>query len=149
MYIGQSVNIERRWQGHLKSKDNCPIHKAIRKYSSENFDFKIIALCSRDELNQLEQFYIQEYGCMSPNGYNCNSGGGQRIFYSEETRRRMSELHKGVPKPWLQGKPKSEEHRRKLSESHKGRPSPNKGKPRSEETREKISKTKKLKISLL
>ena len=32
--------------------------------------------------------------------------------HSEETKRRMSESHKG--------KPKSEEHKRKLSEAHKG-----------------------------
>lgn len=49
---------------------------------------------------------------------------------SEEHKRKISEAHKGKPKPWLigsrngagnAGKPKSEEHKRKISESHKGK----------------------------
>ena len=49
---------------------------------------------------------------------------------SEEHKRKISEAHKGKPKPWLigtrngagnAGKPKSEEHKRKISEAHKGK----------------------------
>lgn len=50
---------------------------------------------------------------------------------SEETRRKLSEVRKGIIF--------SEEHRRKISESKKGKKHPNYGKHRSEETRRKIS----------
>ena len=49
---------------------------------------------------------------------------------SEEHKRKISEAHKGKPKPWLigtrngagnAGKPKSEEHKRKIAESHTGK----------------------------
>ena len=63
---------------------------------------------------------------------------------SEEHKKKISEAHKGMKKPWvcggkgLKGKSKSEEHKRKISESHKGMKKPwarggvgNKGKPKS------------------
>jgi hypothetical protein len=49
---------------------------------------------------------------------------------SEEHKRKISEAHKGKPKPWLigtrngagnAGKPKSEEHKRKIAEAHTGK----------------------------
>lgn len=52
---------------------------------------------------------------------------------SEETRRRLSESHKGKPS-WSKGKKLSEEIRRKLSEAAKRR-------KHSEETRRKIAET--------
>ena len=64
---------------------------------------------------------------------------------SEEHKRKISEAHKGMKKPWvcggkgLKGKSKSEEHKQKISEAHKGMKKPwarggvgNKGKPKSE-----------------
>ena len=49
---------------------------------------------------------------------------------SEEHKRKISEAHKGKPKPWLigtrngagnAGKPKSEDHKRKIAEAHTGK----------------------------
>ena len=49
---------------------------------------------------------------------------------SEEHKRKISEAHKGKPKPWLigtrngagnAGKPKSEEHKRKIAKAHTGK----------------------------
>lgn len=50
---------------------------------------------------------------------------------SEETRRKMSEAHKGKSGPW-KGKKFSEEHKKKLSENHKGFT----GKHHNEETKQ-------------
>ena len=64
--------------------------------------------------------------------------------HSEETKRKLSELHKGEKNPfygkptWSKGKHFSEEHKRKLSEAHKGNQS-HLGKCHSEETRRKLS----------
>lgn len=81
-YIGQSVNIERRKKQHISSSYytksntyNTVFHSAIRKYGPENFNFEILVICSVDELDKLEKFYIKEYNTMVPNGYNMTPGG--------------------------------------------------------------------------
>ena len=67
---------------------------------------------------------------------------------SEEHKRKISEAHKGMKKPWARGgvgnknKPKTEEHRKNISNGKKGKPNPKligntnaaslKGKPKSE-----------------
>lgn len=61
---------------------------------------------------------------------------------SEETRKKISEAHRGKT-PWNAGKHLSEETKRKLSESHKGQRSPMKGKHLSIETRKKLSEANK------
>lgn len=65
------------------------------------------------------------------------SGHNGRCF-SEETRRKMSEAHKGA-KNHNYGKHLSDETRRKLSEAKKGKPTWIKGKHHSAKTRRKIS----------
>lgn len=81
-YIGQSVNIERRWYDHKYKafyKDeisfDSPIHQAFRKYGVENFDFTILSECLVNELDQKEKDLIVENQSMYPNGYNIMIGG--------------------------------------------------------------------------
>lgn len=55
-YIGQSVNIERRWQEHKRfnSREQLAIiHQAFRKYGLENFSFEILEECSQEQLDDL------------------------------------------------------------------------------------------------
>lgn len=79
-YIGQTrCGIKIRLKQHIKDsrkKDNCPIHRAIKKYGIENFDVTII--CSTDfaHLNELEQYYIKKYRTFfKDGGYNLTFGG--------------------------------------------------------------------------
>ena len=58
--------------------------------------------------------------------------------HSDESKKKMSESHKGQIPP-NKGKPMSEETKKKISESLKGKPSPNKGKHLSEEHKKKLS----------
>lgn len=71
-YIGQSVNIEKRWSQHRKAKDNYAIHNAIQKYGIENFSFEIIELC--DNLIEREIYWISYYNTYLK-GYNETPGG--------------------------------------------------------------------------
>lgn len=76
-YIGQSVDIYRRWWEHKARVDNkntnCynkPLYTAIRKYGIDNFEFIILEECLPEELNNKEAHYIQTLSTLVPNGYN-------------------------------------------------------------------------------
>lgn len=95
VYIGQSVDIERRWMTHKihTKKENgkkFPIHHSLKKYWFENFSFEIIEECGVEVINEREQYYISFYNSMLPNGYNCDSGGKSGGYLSQERIDKMS-----------------------------------------------------------
>ena len=80
-YIGKSTNVKKRIQDHFKSVVGIQsiadqaVHHAIRKEGFWNWTIEVIIYCDKEQLNELEKFYIstfetQEYG------WNRNSGGG-------------------------------------------------------------------------
>lgn len=82
IYIGQSINIEKRVKEHFWksecSKDrsyNSALHSAIRKYGKQNFSWEIIEECTIDNIDDREKYYIKYYNSLTPNGYNILSGG--------------------------------------------------------------------------
>lgn len=77
IYIGQSIDIERRWQQEKKMKRlNEHLLRAMKKYSVEKFSFYIIEECIKEKLNEREAFYIKLYHSLNPEfGYNKTSGG--------------------------------------------------------------------------
>lgn len=76
IYIGQSIDIEKRFymHKHFYHKDSY-IDQEINKYGIYNFEFSIIELCSKEELDQKEIYYIAFYNSFYPNGYNLTKGG--------------------------------------------------------------------------
>lgn len=81
VYIGQSINIARRWRTHknqYNQSDNnqyeSSLYRAIRKYGLDNFSFEVLEECSRDQLNQKEIYWIKYYNSYL-DGYNDTSGG--------------------------------------------------------------------------
>lgn len=99
-YIGQSLYIERRWQSHRQTSTNSnsaqyeyPLYRAMRKYGIESFAFKILEQCSPERLNEREQFYMDLYGSITPNGYNqVNSGQGGTMLKPPEVLEIIQEL---------------------------------------------------------
>lgn len=78
-YIGQSVDIKRRYKEHKTRKTEYSLfHDAIKEYGFDNFDFSIIELCKVEELDEKEIYYIKEYNTLIPNGYNVSEGGYHR-----------------------------------------------------------------------
>lgn len=75
IYIGQSIEIENRFQKHLNAKDEFYIHKAIRKYGKENFSFQIVEECEASQLDEKEKYWIEYYNSLAPSGYNMIPGG--------------------------------------------------------------------------
>ena len=82
IYIGQSVNIERRWKDHLSnSSKKSLIHRAIEKYGKDNFTFEIIEECSIEELDNREIYWISYYDTFNY-GYNLTRGGKSGFKYN-------------------------------------------------------------------
>ena len=85
-YIGQSVNIYKRWKDHetRSQKENTPLYLAIRKYGLENFTFEIIEKVNKEGLNEREKYWIKYYNSYN-NGYNQTIGGDGAIKEETET----------------------------------------------------------------
>ena len=77
-YIGQStVNAFTRKESHWRRKDGCrAIHAALRKHGRKAFRFVILALCPKEEADDLEVALIAKHGTQGKNrGYNILEGG--------------------------------------------------------------------------
>lgn len=84
-YIGQSKNIQKRYNEHKnrydlfgsknKSTENTYFHHMLRHYGFHNFDFEILEECDTEKLNEREIYYIAFYNSLYPNGYNKTRGG--------------------------------------------------------------------------
>lgn len=97
-YIGQTVqDINIRFNAHCREvRHGMAITKAIIKYGRENFTIEeVFTAFSQEALNNLESYFIEELNSLSPNGYNLCGGGGKKSIVSEETRKKLSNSHKG------------------------------------------------------
>lgn len=98
IYIGQSVNIHKRWQSYrmLRCKFQRHLYSSFLKYGVETHIFEIIQECEKEELNTLEKYYINYYDIFNTDkGLNIREGGGSRAKFSEEARQLMSINRKG------------------------------------------------------
>lgn len=77
-YIGQSINIQRRWNIHKTDsrKPKYPLYLAFKKYGIENFSFEVLEECLEEELNEKEIFWISKFDSYF-NGYNQTLGGNK------------------------------------------------------------------------
>lgn len=85
VYIGQSKNIERRFNEHLNKLINKNhSFKLINAYLTFGTPtYKVVEECSQDKLNELETNYIDKYNSIY-NGFNTsNIVNGHNILYGE------------------------------------------------------------------
>ena len=141
VYIGKTTrSLNDRLQGHINSADrgdNFKLSRAIRKYGKENFIIEPIDFAeTRDELNEKEVYYINEYKSLET-GYNMTiggEGGNTYINKSDEEMKVISEristaLRKNNgnhgqfvgPKNGMYGKHQTPEAKEKISKASKGR----------------------------
>lgn len=93
IYIGQSIDIQRRWSQERKIKRlNCYLLSAMKKHGLENFSFYVLEECDKERLNDREKFYIKLYHSLDPEyGYNMTSGGDNCY---KRPYQKLSEVHK-------------------------------------------------------
>lgn len=86
IYIGQSIDIEKRYKNHIyfsknpSSREyNTPIHAALRYYGENNFKIEILEKCKKEELDEREIYYINKFSSNNREiGYNLTNGGDGR-----------------------------------------------------------------------
>lgn len=92
-YVGQTTRtLEKRHCQHLFQHESY-FDRALQKYGEDNFTLEILAdnIVDIDELNRLEEYYIEKYDTFN-NGYNLNRGGNNQTRFSKEDRDRIIDL---------------------------------------------------------
>lgn len=102
-YIGQSINIHKRWDVHKRTlknnyHDNSYLQRTYNKYGNDVFIFYLIKACKPQYLNRFEKLYIKIYDTYN-NGYNLSKGGDiaptfAGLSHTDETKQKMSQIKK-------------------------------------------------------
>lgn len=140
-YIGQTIlSLESRIKEHIK-RSRIPkykFHKALNKFGSERFTWNILKSCnSMDELTKNEQYFIDKYYSMHPNGYNV-APAGDSVRHSKKTKEKLAQLIIGKSYIERFGAERTKDILIRKSKSMIGKNTY----PRSEEVKKKISKTR-------
>lgn len=78
-YIGQAVDIAKRWKDHAKcglgidTPANNKLYKAIQEFGIWHFSWELLEKCPKEQLNEKEAFYIDLYDSKNY-GYNSSLG---------------------------------------------------------------------------
>ena len=147
-YIGSQCSGKKIGVNYFTSSTNKEFKNGFKTYREEKYKIEIIKeFEDPDECVRAENYMIRDHmllkdGLCLNRSCRCN---GKKIFSAVG-------IHHA---PWNKGMPPSEETRKKMSEAHKGLPVWNKGLPawnkgvhHSEETKQKISTSRKRKISI-
>lgn len=88
-YIGQSIDIKKRWEQHIKNSgsNKNPMYIDFKKYGTDNFLFEIIEECSKEKLDEKEIYWIKYFNTYYK-GYNLTTGGHsiRKIPYVEQDK---------------------------------------------------------------
>lgn len=118
VYIGQSTNIEKRWNYYFKLllySSQPKLERSLKKYGSGKHKFEIIEQCSVELLNERERYWQDHFNVLKE-GLNCmlQPVKAKRGVFSTASKNKMSKSKKGhsmYNKEW----------REKISLGNKGR----------------------------
>jgi len=123
-YVGQSINVQKRFAYYQKCHDykKTPtyIERAIAKYGWGAFEKFAYSGIPIPMLDSFERKMIASVGCLKPRGYNLESGGSKNKRHHPESNRKRSIAITGEQHP-LYGTHLSDEAKKHLSEYWKGR----------------------------
>jgi len=99
-YVGQSIDIDRRWYNHRTSDLNYPLYWAINKHGIENFEFIVLEeVKDANLLTSREQYWYQllqpQYNGVSPKQNSTNFLQKKVLQIDKETLQIVKE-HDGV-----------------------------------------------------
>ena len=164
IYVGQTWGTCQDRMGKDGSfyKNSIYLYNAINKYGADNFEYKHLAYCEKQEdADLMEEYYINLYNSKDHDiGYNIK-GGGSVGKHSSETIEKMSKTQKEIASKWTpeelakrvapvinywNGKKRGphteewkEENSERMIEWHKNNNHPMKGKHHTEESKALIS----------
>lgn len=78
-YIGQAVDVRRRWMDHCKAglgidtPQGNQLYAAMLEYGLDSFSFELLLECESGQLNEKEKYFIELYNSDAI-GYNMNKG---------------------------------------------------------------------------
>ena len=127
IYIGLTTKtkaIERWYQHrylarHLSDTDKSYLHKAMASHGINNFIFEVIEETSNDKLPEREQYWINYYNSIVPNGYNLTIGGeGTPGFVRPQSEEERIKKSKSI-KAYYQNHPEVKEaYRQRMIENN-------------------------------
>ena len=106
---------------YLQNAWNKYGRKSFRIYPIESFELSQKDSITKEKLDELEEYYIKKFDTFE-NGFNLTTGGEKCKMspLSEEAKRKIGEKNKIN----MLGKKLSDETKKKMSESHKGDKNP-------------------------
>jgi group I intron endonuclease len=159
-YVGQHAgdDLDKYWKHNVRAAlagrgNKLFLYRAIRKYGPENFTIRTIHTpVDAEDMTRAEIAYIKFFGTQDDElGYNITAGGPGRLgttsICSSETRKKMSDTRKGVPKTeeWAKaigdsqrGRSLTPEHIAALKAGQKGCKKP----PRTEEHKKRLRESR-------
>jgi group I intron endonuclease len=79
-YIGRSIDIENRWSLHRRhteqKRDRSPLHRAMRKYGYDAFDWLVLVKAPARLHVVLEHQFMTDWNTLVPAGYNVGGAAG-------------------------------------------------------------------------
>ena len=143
-YIGitSQANVKTRWHSGYGYKQQRRFYSAIKHYGWDGFEHEVlIEGLTKEEAEAKEVELIAKFNTTAPEyGYNMENGGHVNKYTEEqrkqmslahigkkasnETRKRISESHKGLSAAWLTGRKASKTTREKMSASKNGTGNP-------------------------
>lgn len=100
VYIGQSINIEKRWYryNHLDCKSQIKLYNSFKKYGPNDHVFEILEKCSEEQLLERETYWKLFYKVLEIPSLCCRIDGKSGKD-GIETKLRKSKAKKGISKP--------------------------------------------------
>lgn len=133
VYIGEAVNIYRRWKYYtgLRCNRQPPIYNSLVKYGVESHIFEVIEECEIEELKCRERYWQEFYQVLGENGLNCQytECGELKQVHTQETKDKIRDANIGKTiSPETREKIRksregfifTEEHREKISKANSG-----------------------------
>ena len=119
-YIGQAISyrtikgkkikhgLDGRIKNHFKDAQNgkmcCPkFYNSIVKYGKDNFKFDVIEICSLEQLNEKETFYIKKFNTVN-DGYNILYSNSNDIKKYEDKHDMITKISNTMKNKWLNDK---------------------------------------------